>query len=137
MSLRPISVFFYGLFMDYDVLRAAGVQPSPLRVARLPDYALKIGDRATLLPMPGHTAYGVLTTLRHPELARLYAGPGLDGYRPEAVLVHPAAGPPGPALCFNLVVDPQPHERNPEYAEKLRALAVRLDLPRDYVATIA
>jgi hypothetical protein len=137
MSLRPISVFFYGLFMDHGVLRAAGVQPSRLRVARLPEYALKIGERATLLPMLGHTAYGVLTTLTHPELERLYAGPGLDAYRPEAVVVYPAVGPPVPALCFNLVVGPQPHERNPEYADKLRALAVRLDLPREYVATIA
>ena len=136
MSLRPISVFFYGLFMDDEVLRAAGVQPSPLRVARLPEYALKIGARATLLPMVGHTAYGVLTTLTHPELERLYAGPGLDAYRPEAVLVHPADGPPVSALCFNLLVTPPPHERNPEYANKLRALALRLELPRDYVATI-
>jgi hypothetical protein len=123
--------------MDHEVLRAAGVQPGALRVARLPEYALKIGDRATLLPMPGHTAYGMLTTLTHSELARLYAGPGLDAYRPEAVLVHPADGPPVPALCFNLLVSPEPHERNPEYAARLRALAMRLELPRDYVATIA
>jgi len=53
------------------------------------------------------------------------------------MLVHPAHGPPVAALCFNLLVAPQPHERNPEYANKLRALAIRLDLPRDYVATIA
>lgn len=137
MSLRPISVFFYGLFMDHEVLRAADVQPSALRVARLPDHALKIGNRATLLPMAGHTAYGVLTTLTHSELERLYAGPGLDAYRPEAVLVHPVDGPPVAALCFNLLVTPQPDERNPEYAAKLRALAMRLELPRDYVATIA
>jgi len=137
MSVRPISVFFYGLFMDHELLRAAGIQPSPLRVARLPEYALKIEERATLLPAVGHTAYGVLTTLTHPELERLYSGPGLDAYRPEAVLVHSADGPPVPALCFNLLITPQPHERNPDYADKLRALAMRLELPREYVATIA
>jgi len=83
---RPISVFFYGLFMDHEVLRAAGVQPSELRVARLPEYALKIGDRATLLPAVGHTAYGVLTTLTHTELERLYAG-------------LPVSTPTGPRPC--------------------------------------
>lgn len=34
-----------------------------------------------------------------------------------------------PALCFNLVNAPAPEEKNPEYAAKLKQLAIRLKLP--------
>ena len=42
------SVFFYGLFMDADVLRQKGVDPRGFRLARVEGYGLRIGERATL-----------------------------------------------------------------------------------------
>ena len=85
MSDRRIDAFFYGLFMDLDILREGGVAPINPRRAYVDDFALRIGQRATLLPSAGARAYGMLFALTHAELDRLYAAPGLEQYRPEAV----------------------------------------------------
>jgi hypothetical protein len=42
----------------------------------------------------------------------------------------------GAALCYNLPEPPPPDERNADYATTLRALAQRLGLPSEYVASI-
>ena len=47
MSARSIDVFFYGLFMDTELLRAKGVDPVNVRSACIPGFALRIGQRAT------------------------------------------------------------------------------------------
>ena len=136
MSPRQIDGFFYGLFMDAQVLRQAGTEPSNLRRASVADFELRIGQRATLVPSPGARAYGMLIALTHTELERLYGAPGLEGYRPEAVIAHPFEGEPTPALCYNLVQAPEPHERNPEYATRLRRVLENLGFPAEYVASV-
>src|SRR5206468_1433668 len=76
--------------------------PSNPRRAYVDDFVLRIGQRATLLPSAGGRAYGMLYALTHAELERLYTAPGLEHYRPEAVLALPLGGTPTPALCYNL-----------------------------------
>ena len=44
------------------------------------------GQRATLLPSAGARAYGMLYAVTHAELDRLYTAPGLEHYRPEALM---------------------------------------------------
>lgn len=112
MSDRRIDAFFYGLFMDIAILRESGVAPINPRRAFVDDFAIRIGQRATLLPSVGGRAYGMLFALTHSELERLYTAPGLEQYRPEAVLAQPLEGTPGPVLCYNLREAPHPHERN-------------------------
>jgi Gamma-glutamyl cyclotransferase, AIG2-like len=136
MSPRRIDGFFYGLFMDAQVLRQAETEPSNLRRAFVPGFALRIGQRATLVPSPGARAYGMLIALTHAELERLYSAPGLEGYRPEAVVAHPCEGEPVPALCYNLVRAPEPHERNPGYAMRLRNVLENLGFPAEYVESV-
>jgi hypothetical protein len=136
MSDRRIEAFFYGLFMDPDVLQEGGVAPVNPRRAWVDDFALRIGARATLLPSPGARAYGMLFALTHAELDRLYAAPGLEHYRPEAILAKPMAGSPIPALCYNLRETPRPEERNPEYAARLQVALRKLDFPPEYVASL-
>jgi hypothetical protein len=136
MSPRKIDVFFYGLFMDAQVLCQAGTRPSNFRRAYVSDFALRIGQRATLVPSPGTQAYGMLISLTHAEIECLYSAPGLEGYRPEAVVAHCSEREATPALCYNLVEAPEPHERNPEYAMRLRSLLERLDFPVEYVESV-
>lgn len=136
MDSRQIDGFFYGLFMDADVLRQAGTKPSNLRRAYVSDFALRIGQRATLVPSPGARAWGMLIALTHAELERLYSAPGLEAYRPEAVVAHPSEGAAIPALCYNLVQAPEPHERNPEYAMRLKAVLESLGFPAEYVESV-
>lgn len=136
MPPRRIEVFFYGLFMDADVLRAKGVEPVKIRPACVLGFALRIGQRATLVRNPDASAYGILMELTHGEIERVYSEASVRAYRPEAVLCELGDGSQVPALCFNLVVPPGSEEANPDYAAKLRDLARRLGLPSDYVERI-
>jgi hypothetical protein len=136
MQSRPINVFFYGLFMDAETLRANGFHPVDARQACVQGMALRIGRRATLVPDPSSCAHGFVIGLSHDEVQRLYAEPSVAAYRPEAVIAQLTDRSCLPALCFNLPASDEPDEANPEYAEKLRAVATRLRLPAEYVANI-
>jgi len=136
MTERSVDAFFYGLFMDVDILREKQVTPVNPRPAYVEGFALRIGERATLLPSLGARAFGMLISLTHRELSRLYSGPGLEQYRPEAVLVRTFKGELASALCYNLPDAPLPHERNPEYAVHLQAVLRKLNFPPEYVASV-
>ena len=136
MSDRRIDGFFYGLFMDSDLLRESGVAAENPRRGYADGYALRIGRRATLIPSPEGRAYGMVFALTHRELERLYSAPGLEEYRPEAILVRLLEGGELPALSYNLREPPQPGEANPEYAARLRAALSKLGFPSQYVASV-
>ncbi|MGI9305084.1 MAG: hypothetical protein ACR2RB_20615 [Gammaproteobacteria bacterium] len=54
------NVFFYGLFMDMDLLREQGLQPDDPRQARLDGYGLRIGERATLVASQREQVFGIV-----------------------------------------------------------------------------
>jgi hypothetical protein len=131
-----INVFFYGLFMDMALLQSKGADPRNPVSAQLPGYTIRIGNRATLIPAANKSAYGILASLTSQEIDGLYAEDSLKAYRPEPVLVHTEDGRILPALCFDLVEPPAPHERNDEYARKLKIIATQCGLPEEYVNSI-
>jgi hypothetical protein len=135
METRRVSVFFYGLFMDPELLRGKGLQPENARRACVRGMRLRIGERAALEPEPDGVVYGMLVELTHGDIERLYAEPSVAPYRPEAVLAEPDAGEPLAALCYNLPSAPT-DEPQPEYVRKLREVATRLRLPAGYVSSI-
>jgi hypothetical protein len=136
LSERRVDGFFYGLFMDVALLHNSGVQPTNPRRAFVDDFALRIGNRATLAPCAGARAYGMVIALTHSELERLYGAPGLDQYRPEAVVARLMDGAAVPALCYNLLVEPQADERNLDYAARLQQTLRQLEFPSEYVDSI-
>jgi Gamma-glutamyl cyclotransferase, AIG2-like len=137
MQERPIDVFFYGLFMDQQLLEAKGVHPTDIRLAVVSGFVLRIGARAALVPTPASQVHGLLMRLSHADIEKLYAEPSVRAYRPEPVLAVTAPnGTAVAALCYNLPEPPSPVERNAEYASKLRSLAERVGLPTDYVESI-
>jgi len=133
---RRVGVFFYGLFMDQDLLRAQGVEPENPELASVGGMAIRIGRRATLVPDEAGRAYGVVMMLKPAELNRLYADSSLRDYRAQNVTVDLASGGRVSALCYNLPVPPQPAERNPEYTRKLKAVAEKVGLPAEYIASL-
>jgi Gamma-glutamyl cyclotransferase, AIG2-like len=133
---RRLEVFFYGLFMDPQVLEAKGVHPVDARLAVIPGFRLRIGARAALIPTPGGEVHGVLMKLTHADVEKLYSEPSVQAYRPEPVLAIASNGASVAALCYNLPEPPLPDEHNAEYAGKLRSLAQRIGLPPDYVTSI-
>ncbi|HZF25687.1 MAG TPA: gamma-glutamylcyclotransferase family protein [Steroidobacteraceae bacterium] len=136
MPSRRADVFFYGLFMDQDLLREKGMAPQAAELAWVDGFALRIGKRAALVPSSAARAYGLVMSLTVPELQRLYSEPSLEAYEPQPVLVQLANGGVVAALCYNLPRPPSASEHNPEYAEKLRAVGRKVGLPADYIATL-
>jgi len=97
MTDRRIDGFFYGLFMDSDILRESQVVAVRPRRAYVDGYALCIGRRATLVPTLGARAYGMVFALTHAEFDKLYSAPSLKQYRSEAILAHSMEGEAMPA----------------------------------------
>jgi hypothetical protein len=137
LEISGLRVFFYGLFMDADVLREHGAHPTGACRVSVPGFSLVIGQRATLVPDPEGRVYGMLMDLSSGEIERLYSEPSVRMYRPEAVLAELDDGSPVAALCFNLPEPPPPDERNEGYAQRLRDVARRLALPESYVERIS
>jgi hypothetical protein len=133
---RTADVFFYGLFMDQEVLRSKGLVPRRAEVAWADGMELVIGQRAALAPRQGARAYGVLMSLDIEGLKRLYADPAVSAYQPQTVQVHMGSGATALAVCYNLPVLPSAADRDSGYADKLRALATKIGLPAEYVASI-
>jgi hypothetical protein len=139
MSTAPrlLEVFFYGLFMDRALLESKGARPTDIRFAAVPNHALRLGARAAVVLAPGAVVHGLLMKLSHADLALVYSDPGVQAYQPEPVLALTRDGTQVAALCYNLEDPFSPDERDEEYARKLTALAERIGLPQDYVASIA
>lgn len=126
---RLVDVFFYGLYMDPELLQSRGVTPRNPRTGVLPGYRLRIGRMATLLRVPRGEAHGIVYALTHEELNSLYWGAGLDAYVAEPVTVRTSADGSVAALCCNLLVPPDDEEENPAYLGKLNQCMTRLGLP--------
>ena len=134
---ESIDVFFYGLFMDELLLAAQGITPRNPRRAVAESFALRIGQRATLVPAAGAQAYGMVYTLTRPEIDRLYAQPGLDAYRAESMAVRGYDGSSLTVICYTLAAAPDPGEANTDYAARLREVLTRLGFPQEYVTGIS
>ena len=133
MNPRRADVFFYGLFMDQELLRSKGLEPQNPEMASVAGMGLRIGQRAALVPDERGKVYGIVMSLTLDEVEQLYSDPTVQAYRPQAVLARLANGGQVAALCYNLREPPLPSERNPDYAAKLRAVAQKVGLPGEYV----
>lgn len=83
MAARRINVFFYCLFMDAGLLRAKGANPLNIRLACVPGYALRIGQRAILIESDQERADPMLMELTHDEIELLYSEASVSDYRPK------------------------------------------------------
>jgi Gamma-glutamyl cyclotransferase, AIG2-like len=114
--------FFYGSYMNFDVLAEVDIVPAEWAVARLDGFDIRIEPRANLVRSDQHCVYGIVATATHAELSRLYAhAQNVLGelYLPEAVLVQTDNGPWRPALCY---ICPSMVPRPPENAYVERVL---------------
>jgi len=126
---RLHDVFFYGLYMDPEILKSKDVDPRNPRIGFAEGYQLRLGNMATLLRDKEAKAYGVVYSLTHEEVALLYAKSGLDMYVSESLLVTLDSGECIPTLCCNLLTPPEESESNEEYMAKLLQCMERLNVP--------
>lgn len=130
-----MEVFFYGLFMDRTILLKNGMTPLNPRKGYLQDYALKIGNRASLIPCKNERSYGIVMTVDDDAIHDLYAEASVADYIPEGVTVVLDSGESVRAVCYNLPAESL-SGTNAEYAEALYQLSERLGFPDDYLEKI-
>ena len=69
--------------MDESLLAKKGIEPSGAHRGYVDGYALRIGERATLVRSPGSRAYGAVMDINPDEAADLYAEASVADYLPE------------------------------------------------------
>ena len=94
-------VFFYGLFMDKDLLLEKGLNPHNIKPAYLNGYQLRIGKRATLVPFKGACSYGIVMELDNSELQNLYGSDGVEDYIPQSIQANTMDGDPLESILYN------------------------------------
>ena len=116
---------------------SAAARPEIVGPAKLPDYKIRIGNRASLVRAIGSASYGVLLDLPEEDASALYSRPEVDGYQPESVEVHLLSDESRQrALCYLLPQDKLGADMNTEYVVKLAALVRELGLPLEYAHEI-
>ena len=138
MSEAQVLVFFYGSYMNRDVLAEVNLSPKTWEMASLPGFDIRICPRANLVRSAAHVVFGVLASATHRELDRLYAHARDilgERYLPEAVLVHTRSGIWQSALCY---LAEHMIERRPEseYIERILRPARELGFPTWYVTRL-
>jgi cation transport regulator ChaC len=125
-------VFFYGSFMNLDVLAQAELVPERVEVARLNGFDIRIGPLANLVRSDRDCVYGIVTQATHAELERLYAQGWVSTYLPEAVLVETRDGRLLPALTYiKPHMDPAPAPD--DYIDRIVGPARQQGFPSWYI----
>ena len=139
MSEKRVQVFFYGLYMDFDVLRRFGDIPEVWEVAKLRGYDFRVASWGYLARSDRDSVYGTLVGVTHEELEQLY-GPSntflTSRYVPEPVLVETADGKWAAALCYVSTSAPE-GPVNADYVDKMVALSEKLGFPQWYTERLA
>lgn len=135
---RKVCVFFYGTFMDPNILRKEGVIAEDVTPARLAGFELYIRPRVNLVHSRQSCAFGALARVTHDDLANIYSGLkkrfGLS-YFPEAVLAETQNGMFQPALCY-LASEMPEALADPAYVRELARCSRDLGFPDWYIAHI-
>ena len=129
------SVFFYGLFMDEDLLTGKGFHPSNRKLASANGYGLRIGEKATLVKSESEISYGIVMDLSEDEIENLYSSPGVTDYVQEDIEVTDFDGNTYNVQCYNLPVSKLTGS-NSEYAKSLSVAAQKMGLPKSYINQI-
>jgi hypothetical protein len=135
MPQPTVCTFFYGSFINLDVLQQVGLVPEQVEVARLHGFDIRIQPLANLVRSSERCVYGILATATHAELARLYdyAHDTLGGrYLPEAVLAETLDGRWRPAFCY-IAPELRPAPAANDYIDRIVGPARQLGFPGWYV----
>jgi len=134
-----VSTFFYGGYMNFDVLANFGIRQREYHIAQLPAYMLTIGSAANVEKNGLETSYGIVTGLTHDELDRLYSREAQAKlgaqYLPEPVLAITTTGSLIPSLCY---ISYEPIGGTPAegYIDNILNAAKHYNFPQSYIQHI-
>jgi len=129
------TVFFYGLFMDKDLLIAKGLHPSNSRIAYVVGYGLRIGERATLENSASERAFGSIMRLHNDELELLYSEKSVADYVPETITAIDDKGHSLEVISYILPME-KVSGSNSKYAKSLSLAARKIGLPIEHISEI-
>ena len=139
MTEPKVWTFFYGSYINFDVLKEVELEPTEWEVARLHGYDIKIEPRANLDRSDADTVYGILATATHRQLNNLYAHAKEvlgETYLPEAVLAETLDRKWRPALCY-ICPDMEPGSAHPDYVARILGPARQYGFPGWYLDRLA
>jgi hypothetical protein len=132
MTEPIVWVFFYGSFINLDVLKQSGYVPEQFEVACLRGFDIRIAPLANVVRSDEHAVYGIVATATHGDLQRLYSQSWVGSYLPEAVVVETGDGKSRPALCY---IAPEMDGKPPanDYVDRILGPARRHGFPAWYI----
>jgi len=138
MSTPRVWTFFYGSYINLDVLKEVDLVPERVERATLAGFDIRIAPRANLIRSETHSVYGILATATHAELARLYVHSKDvlgETYLPEAVLARTSAGDYRPTLCY---ISPEmaPRPAEAAYVNRIVVAARQFQFADEYIARL-
>ncbi len=135
MKMPEVWTFFYGSYINFEVLKEVDLVPESFEVARLGGFDIRIEPRANLVRSEGDVVYGIVASATHEELTRLYAhAHDVLGelYLPEAVLVSTLDDKWMPALCY-ICPHMEPRPADSAYVERILGPARGYGFPQWYL----
>ncbi len=131
------TIFFYGLFMDPDLLIGEGYSPSSINIAKLEKFNFHLGERATLKPDESESVWGTVMDLKTDELRELYSAPSVSDYMAVDVTCILEDQTEVSSKVYVLPYDyPLTFPTDTGYARKLYDISTKLSLHNDYCLKI-
>ncbi len=135
MSDKLVRTFFYGSYINSEVLKQLNFTAIEPETAKLYGYDIVIKPIANLIKSDGGCVYGILASSTHSELNRLYSLTkeifGVE-YLPEPVLVETINGKFVPALCY-ICPEIKEVQATNEYVDKIFHPAKKSGFPQWYL----
>ena len=133
MVQTKVKVFFYGSFINRQVLAKGGFVSERVEVAKLWGFDIRVETLATLVRSERHCVYGIVCEASHAELRQLYGQDWLGGtYLPEPVFVETKGGSLLPALCY-IAPAPPPNRPVDDYLDWITRPAREYGFPDWYL----
>ena len=127
-----IDAFFYGLYMDRELLEKMGMVPLEVKKARLEGYQIDFRGKVKLVPRHDQAVWGTIIKLSQSDLAKMYSSVATSAYKPQPATAITEEGEQVQVVFYNLPED-QNVEVNTAYLRILIGIIERVDLPATYI----
>ena len=127
--------FFYGSFINLDVLEQADYVPERYEVARLDGFDIRLEPLANVVPSNNRCVFGIVALATHAELAGLYGQDWVGTYLPHPVVVTTLDGKLRPALCY-IAPDVEHKPPTSDYIDRIVGPARQYGFPDWYIERI-
>lgn len=132
---KMVTAFFYGLFLDPEILVKLGYSPNNVQIAKLNNFQLIIGERANLVRNENSHVWGNLIDLSHNDIKALYSEKSVADYKKHTVSC--ITQPDDKQVTAGVYILPEGYVMNPaknsDYTKKLYSICQKYNFPDDYL----